>query len=173
MRVKPNTMGGVAKMISRWLLVNILTVMVIVFWSLYRGYDSLYILLGKMAAQAAFVLFLININMYFVFLLIRKGKVRKVKVRLAKISKTMMKYHIPLAITASLLILIHGAMMVTAHSSQLGNVKILAGALSLSLLVVLLYSGLLRHRKATGKRRKFHYTMAFIFFGFVILHIFL
>lgn len=159
-------------MIARWLFVNILTVVVIIIWSLYRGYDSLYILLGKLVSQAAFVLFLINVNMYFVFLLIRKSKVDNVKVRLAKISKKMMKYHIPIAITASLLILIHGAMMVTAHSSRLGDLKISAGALSFALLLILLYSGLLRHRKATGKRRKFHYTMAFTFFGLVLVHIF-
>jgi len=161
------------KMIFRWLLINLSTVIVIVLWSLYRGYDSYYILLGKIAAQAAFILFLVNVNMYFVFLLIRKSKVRNVKVRLAKISKTMMKYHIPLAITATLLIVTHSAMMINAHSSQLWNVKTTVGALSLSLLGVLLYSGWRRHRKATGQRRKFHYTMAFTFFGFVLLHIFL
>jgi len=37
----------------------------------------------------------------------------------------------------------------------------------------LLFSGLLRRWKATGKRRRFHYIMAFVFFGFVIFHIFL
>lgn len=160
-------------MIIRWLLINLFTVILIVLWSLYRGYDSYYILLGKIAAQAAFILFLVNVNMYFVFLLIRKSKLRNVKVRLAKVSKTMMKYHIPLAITATLLIVTHSAMMVDAHSSQLWSVKSAAGAFSLCLLAVLLYSGWLRHRKATGKRRKFHYTMAFTFFGFVLLHIFL
>ncbi len=159
-------------MIIRWLLINVTTVIVIVLWSLYRGYDSYYILLGKLAAQTAFILFLVNVNMYFVFLLIRKSKVRNVKVRLAKISKTMMKYHIPLAITATLLILTHTAMMINAHSSQLWSVKTAAGALSLSLLAVLLYSGWLRRQKATGKRRKSHYTMAFTFFSFVLLHIF-
>ncbi|NHM33955.1 hypothetical protein G8761_25870 [Bacillus sp. C11] len=48
-----------------------------------------------------------------------------------------------------------------------------SGLLSLIVLAVLLYSGLLRHRKATGKRRRFHYAMAFVFFSIVILHVFL
>ena len=78
---------GRDKIIFSWLAINIITVLLIVLWSSYRGADSNYILLGKIAAEAAFCLFLININMYFVFLLIRQSKVRNVKVKLAKLSK--------------------------------------------------------------------------------------
>lgn len=160
-------------MIARWLIVNITTVLVIVFWSVSQGYDSNAILLGKVLSQAAFILFLVNVNMYFVFLLIRKSKVRNVKIKLAKISKQMMKYHIPIAITASLLIVFHASIMITAFYNRLWNGKIGSGAAAISVLLILLYSGLLRRRKATGKRRRFHYTMAFIFLGFVLLHIFI
>ena len=160
-------------MIFRWLAINILTVLLIVLWSLYQGYESSYILMGKMVAEAAFFLFLINVNMYFVFLLIRKSKVRSMKVKLAKISKGMMKYHIPIAITASLLILFHAIIMIYARLEHLWKAKIIIGAVTMCVLIVLLCSGLLRRWKATGKRRKFHYIMAFIFFGFVMLHIFL
>ncbi len=162
-----------SKMIARWLTINILTVFIILFWSLYQGYDSNYILIGKIAAQAAFVLFLFNINMYFVFLLIRKSKIRNIKVKLAKVSKRMMKYHIPIAITASLLILFHAAMMIYSRWEHLWEVKIISGAVTTCILIVLLFSGLLRRWKASGKRRRFHYIMAFVFFGFVIFHIFL
>ena len=102
-------------MIARWLMINIVTVFIIVIWSLYQGYDSNFILIGKMVAQAAFVLVLINVNMYFVIILIRKSKIRNVKVKFAKISKRMMKYHIPIAIIASLLVLFHASMMIYAR----------------------------------------------------------
>ena len=124
-------------MIARWLTINILTVFIIIFWSLYQGYDSNYILIGKIAAQAAFVLFLFNINMYFVFLLIRKSKIRNIR------------------------------------WEHLWEVKIISGTVTICILIFLLFSGLLRRWKATGKRRRFHYIMAFVFFGFVIFHIFL
>lgn len=161
------------KIIFRWLTINIVTVLLIVLWSWYQGYDSNYILMGKMVAEAAFCLFLININMYFVFLLIRKSKVRSVKVKLAKISKRMMKYHIPIACTASLLILFHAMNMIYTRLEHLWEAKLIMGAATICILIILLFSGLLRRLKATGKRRKFHYIMAFIFFGFTIVHIFL
>ncbi|MEH7122558.1 hypothetical protein V7127_04835 [Bacillus sp. JJ1773] len=160
-------------MITRWLTINIITILVIVLWSLYQGYDSSYILMGKIIAQAAFILFLININMYFVFLLIRKSKIRNVKVKLAKISKKMMRYHIPIAITATLLIIAHAALMISTRFVNLWNTKTVSGAAAIGILIILLFSVLLRRWKASGKRRKFHFTMAFVFLGFVILHVFI
>jgi len=159
-------------MIIRWISVNIITIFIIILWSLYQGYDSNYILIGKILAQGAFILFLININMYFVFLLIRKSKIRNVKIQLAKISKRMMKYHIPIAITATVLISIHAGIMIYTHFEQLFHWKTVSGAIAVCVLVILLFSGLLRRWKATGNRRRFHYIMAFIFFIFVIFHIF-
>lgn len=160
-------------MIARWLTINVITVIIIIFWSLYQGYDSNYILIGKMIAQAAFILFLINVNMYFVFLLIRKSKVRNVKVKLAKISKRMMKYHIPIAVTATSLIIIHTAIMISVELDHLWKAKTTSGALTLGILLLLLYSGLLRRWKASGKRRRFHHVMAFVFLGLVFIHVFI
>lgn len=159
-------------MIAKWLITNLITVFIIVIWSFYQGYDSNHVLIGKIVAQAAFILFLININMFFVFLLIRKSKVRNVKIKLAKISKRMMKYHIPIALTSSTLILIHAVIMINAYFERLLNIKTLSGAITFGVLIILLFSGLLRRWKASGNRRKFHYTMAFLFFAFVILHVF-
>ena len=160
-------------MIARWLIINIVTVLLIVSWSLYQGYETNFILIGKMVAQAAFFLVLINVNMYFVFLLIRKSKIRNVKVKLAKISKRMMRYHIPIAITASILVLFHASMMIYARLENLWDITIISGIVTICILILLLFSGLLRRWKATGKRRRFHFIMAFIFFGFMIIHIFL
>jgi hypothetical protein len=99
--------------------------------------------------------------------------VRAVKIKLAKISKRMMKYHIPIAITASILIIIHGLIMTSVYFNQFWRGKTISGLVAIGILMILLYSGLLRRKKATGKRRKFHYTMAFTFSGFVLLHIFI
>jgi membrane protein YdbS with pleckstrin-like domain len=69
--------------------------------------------------------------MYFVFLLIRKSTIRKVKVKLAKISKKMMKYHIPFAITASLLIGVHAVIMAYARREDFWIWKAASGGLAL------------------------------------------
>jgi hypothetical protein len=160
-------------MLIRWFLTNALIVAIILVISFYRGYDSSGILFGKVAAQAAFILFLVNTNMYFVFLMIRKSRVRDVKVTLARISKKMMKYHIPFAITATILIFAHGLIMGYAHLENVIQIKILSGITAMAILPLLLYSGYRRHKKATGKRRKYHYTMAFVFLSFAVIHIFI
>lgn len=160
-------------MITKWLTVNLLTIFVIVVWSSLQGYESNFILLSKIFAQVAFILLLINFNMYFVFLLIRKSKLRDVKIRLAKISKRMMKYHVAIAVTATPLVVLHAGIMFYVHYNNLFKGKTISGAFLIGMLPILLFSGLLRRKKATGKRRKFHYMMAFVFFGFLFFHIFL
>jgi hypothetical protein len=160
-------------MILKWLTVNLLTIFIIVIWSHLQDYESNSVLLSKIFAQVAFILLLINLNMYFVFLLIRKSKLRDVKIKLAKISKRMMKYHVAIAVTATTLVVLHAGIMGCSYYEDFFKGKTISGTLLIGILSILLYSGLLRRRKATGKRRKFHYRMAFVFFGFLFLHIFL
>ncbi|MGM0903240.1 MAG: hypothetical protein ACQEXB_19340 [Bacillota bacterium] len=160
-------------MITKWLTLNLLTIFIIVVWSNLQGYESSSIFFSKIFAQVAFILLLINFNMYFVFLLIRKSKLRDVKIRLAKISKRMMKYHVAIAVTATTLVVLHAGIMLYVHYNNLFKGETLSGAFLIGMLSFLLINGLLRRKKATGKRRKFHYMMAFIFFGFMLLHIFI
>jgi hypothetical protein len=160
-------------MITKWLTVNLLTIFIIIIWSTLQGYESSSIFLSKVFAQVAFILFLINLNMYFVFLFIRKSKLRDVKIKLAKISKRMMKYHVAIAVTATTLVALHAGIMLYTFYEAFFKGKTISGAFLIGLLGILLFSGLLRRRKATGRRRKFHYMMAFVFFGFMFLHIFL
>lgn len=156
-------------MIARWLIINISIALFIILWSMVQGYDSNFILFGKILAQTAFILFLVNINMYFIFLFIRRSKVRKVKIQLARISKQMMRYHVPIAITATALILFHSTIMLLVQGWSL---KAASGIMAVFLLIILLFTGLLRRRKATGQRRRLHYRMAFLFFAVVLVHIF-
>ncbi|KAA9023857.1 hypothetical protein [Niallia endozanthoxylica] len=161
-------------MVARWLAVNIVTVITILLWSsIYQGYGSNTIMIGKVAAQVSFILFLVNLNMYFVFLFIRKSKKRTIKVKFAQISKRLMTFHIPVAVSASLLVFIHIITMIYGKWGHLWGQKTISGIVTFSLLLLLLFSGFLRKKKATGKRRRFHYKTAFVFFGLLILHIFI
>lgn len=150
-----------------------MTIILIIGWSFYQGFTSYYILSAKIFSQVAFLLFLVNVNIYFVLLIIRKSRNRNHKILLAKISKKMMKFHVAIAVSATVLIFIHAMMMLKVNFQQLYSYKVASGMMTLFVLCILLFSGILRRLKASGFRRKFHYKMAFIFFGFVILHIFL
>jgi len=130
--------------------VNFVTIFIIVLWSNLQGSDSNLILLSKILVQVAFILLLINLNMYFIFLIIRKSKRRDIKIRLAKISKRMMKYHVAIAVTASLLVLLHAGIMVYDYYENLTEGKIISG-IFLSLFYRFFYSGTLRRKKAIRK----------------------
>jgi hypothetical protein len=158
-----------------WMMANGLFILgsALYIW-MFQPYHSTVVLFGKLFAQIAIVLFAVNINMYFIFLVIRKSKNRAVKVRLSKMARKMMKAHIPIAIIGTSLIVLHAGMMALELGKEIGffHPKMLTGYLGVLLLVLTLFAGWLRHKKASGFRRKFHLTMALIFGGVFIVHLF-
>lgn len=159
-------------MVKRWIAVNILFIIAVIVWSWTRETISIEILTARTIAQLSIIFFLANINLYFVFLIIRKSKNRDVKKGLAKLSRKAMKLHIPIAVTGTSLILIHAIIMLSAHPLAFLSLKKISGLCAIIVLFILLCSGLLRRWKATGFRRRFHITMAFTFLLFLIIHIF-
>lgn len=147
---------------------------VIYIW-IFRTHDSQIVTLGQIFAQVAIILFIINVNMYFIFLVIRRTKVRKLKITLAKISRHMMKSHIKLAVFGTILIVFHGGIMLVKLGEVIGytNPKLVSGMIAILCLTVTLVAGYLRHKKSSGFRRKFHYTTAFLFTFVFLLHLFL
>ncbi len=141
----------------------------------FRSHDSQIVTLGQVFAQFAIILFIVNVNMYFIFLVIRRTKVRKLKIALAKMSRHMMKSHIKLAIIGTILIVFHGGIMLVKLGGIVGytNPKIISGILAILCLAVTLFAGYRRYKKASGFRRKFHYTTAFIFTFVFLVHLFL
>ncbi|KQB93484.1 hypothetical protein GEPA3_1626 [Geobacillus sp. PA-3] len=158
-----------------WIIINALLVIgtTLYIW-LFRPNDSAAVLAGKWLAQVAVLLFLINVNMYFIFLVIRKTRVRKVKVILARISRSMMKVHIPLAVAGTGLIVFHGVVMAWKLGTVigLGHGKLVTGYVSIAMLAITLFAGVLRRQKASGWRRRFHLTSAMLFACFFLLHLF-
>ena len=156
-----------------WTFVNIFLVVIsIVYIWMFRPHDSTLIVAGQLLAQIGLILFLININMYFIFLVIRKTSVRKVKIRLAKFSRHFMKWHIPIAIWGTVVIAGHAIINLTQIGPLLGfaHLKLLTGYLAISMLGLTLFAGWLRHKKASGFRRKFHLTAAMVFLVVFIIH---
>lgn len=159
-----------------WIAVNsiLITFSMIYIW-FFRPHDSSLVITAQFLGQIAMFLFLININMYFIFLVIRKTSVRKVKIRLAKFSRVMMKWHIFIALTATTIIIGHAAINLYEIGPAVGftNLKLSSGYLAFSLLFVTLVAGYRRHKKASGFRRKFHLTTAMIFFLLFLIHMFI
>lgn len=159
-----------------WIAVNsILIVFSFIYIWFFRPHDSNLVILAQFLAQIAMILFLVNINMYFIFLVIRKSSVRQIKIRLAKFSRAMMKWHIKIAITATTIIVGHAAINLyeIAPAVGYGNLKLVSGYLALAVLSITLSAGYLRHKKSSGFRRKFHLLTAMAFFLVFLIHMFI
>jgi hypothetical protein len=158
--------------VTIWLIINFLLIIGMVVWSFLHETDGIAVQIATVFSQTAVILFLLNINMYFIFLIIRKAKSRKIKLTLAKISRKVMKLHVPIAITASSLIVLHIFLILLNVPLDLSNLKMLTGLIAVCSLVFTLFAGLLRRWKASGFRRKSHIVTAFLFFLFALLHVF-
>lgn len=159
-----------------WIFLNgCLALISIVYIWLFSPHDNSLVVLAQFLAQVAMLLFLVNINMYFIFLVIRKTSIRKVKIRLAKFSRYFMKWHIPIAVLGTSTIIGHAAINLYAIAPLLGwgHLKLWSGVLALVTLAVVLFAGWLRHKKASGFRRRFHLTAAMIFLVIFLVHMFI
>ncbi|MBE4907549.1 hypothetical protein IMZ08_05660 [Bacillus luteolus] len=158
-----------------WIIINVLFVFCsgVYIW-LFQQNQSLSVITGQLLAQAGILLFLVNVNMYFIFLVIRKSKIRKLRTTLAKLSRKMMKVHIPLGIVGTAFVTIHAIIMLIELGNRIGffHGKLVSGYLSISFLMLTLFAGYLRHKKSSGFRKKFHRTTAFAFTVAFTIHLF-
>lgn len=158
-----------------WIAANLFLVVSTIFYIwFFRPHDSSTIIMGQILAQIGILLFIINVNMYFILLVIRKSPQRKVKVSLAKFSRRMMKGHIRIAVSGTILIVFHAWIMFNKIGATLGyyHLKLVSGYLAIFFLAITLFSGYLRHKKSSGYRRKFHLGSAMIFALAFLIHLF-
>jgi hypothetical protein len=155
-----------------WLVVNLMIIIGMVVWSMLHETDGLVLQMATIFSQFALILVLLNLNMYFIFLIIRKSKKRKVKLTLAKVSRKVMKLHVPIAITAASFIILHIIFIVFSIPFDLTNPKLLTGLFAVTGLFFTLLAGYMRSKKASGTRRKSHILAAFAFFVLALVHIF-
>jgi len=142
---------------------------------LYHPHPFAVVRSGQISAQAAIIFFIININMYFIFLVIKKTPRRSVKIVLARIARALMKWHIRFALAGAAFIAAHGAVMLVVLGRVIGfaHPKIVSGIAAILALGVTLFAGWLRRRRASGFRRKFHLLAAMSFGAVFLIHMFL
>ncbi|MDQ6595645.1 hypothetical protein E2K98_22340 [Bacillus salipaludis] len=158
-----------------WLIVNTaLVVILTVYIWIISPHDSSSVVLAQLLAQIAVIFFIVNVNMYFIFLVIRNTSQRNVKIRLAKFSRALMKWHIKIGVSATILILAHALINLSKVGPLVGytHVKFVSGYLAILMLSVTLFAGYLRYKKSSGFRRKFHLTSAMILLAAFLIHIF-
>lgn len=120
----------------------------------------------------AVLLFLVNINMHTVFRIIKTTRRKELRMRLVRLSRRMMKWHVKIALAGTALALLHASFQMGYAFSLLEDrhPKMITGLLSLLLLLLTLTAGYFRKLRASGKRRKLHLAAAFIFGGAFVLH---
>lgn len=159
-----------------WIIVNAIFIIgsTLYIWFI-QPQQAVVIQSGKFFAQLAVWLFLVNINMHFIFKVIKKSKRREIKIMLAKFSRKMMKWHVPIAIVGTTLILIHGGIMITQLADVMGvlHYKLVSGYVAFLCLVLTLIFGYRRSRKSSGSRRKLHLTTAMAFGVAFVIHLLL
>jgi uncharacterized membrane protein len=123
------------------------------------------------SGYTAVFLVLSNFLMFILFLWIRKSKNRAVQKKVARTARFWMKTHRPFAVAAVFIVIIH-FISVFQYLNFRENIQAATGLLAAAIFIILFVSGLIRNRKATGRRRKFHRFMAFLFLIMMFLHLF-
>lgn len=125
---------------------------------------------SKRLAHIAITFFSLSFLLYpFLFTISRipKSRVRK---RLVMFTRIYIRFHIAFAIFGTFLILIHSIFMLRMIPIQ--SSYAVTGMIAFTALLAVVSTGILRKFKSSGKRRRYHRYMGFLFIIFVILHIF-
>jgi hypothetical protein len=121
-------------------------------------------LFGRLAISYFFLSFLLYLFLYSISHL-PKSQVRG---GLVVFTRVYIRFHIAISIIGTLLIVLH--VMVMASLMPI-TPKTITGLLAMIALCFVLFTGYLRKRKSSGKRRRFHRYMAFLFIALVVIHV--
>jgi hypothetical protein len=147
------------------MIVTIITLPSAIFVSNYPVDYNFAKTLGRFAIIYFLIAFLLYIFLYAISHL-PKSRTRK---KLVIFTRVYIRFHIAIAIVGTVIIVLHATMMLSIIPIK--SPHALTGLLTLLGLLVVLITGYLRKRKSSGKRRRYHRYMAFLFMVFVIIHL--
>jgi hypothetical protein len=156
---------------NKWFYINI-TIFLFALWKGIIMYLP-YVKAAVLFALIGLFFILVNWNMHGMFLQIRTIQDRQHKIRIAKVAKKIMPFHIWIGMSGFILIIIHACFIIHLYGFHWHNLKIISGLVALTAFACHVTTGLLRKVKPSGKRRRAHIRTAFILIFTVVVHIIL
>jgi hypothetical protein len=124
---------------------------------------------AKTIAHVSILYFCIAFILYLFLFAISHLKESSGRKALVMFTRVFIRFHISMAIVGTGLIVLHAALMLTIIPTQ--SPLLLTGLLTLLGLLGVLITGYLRKIKSSGKRRRYHRYLSFLFILLVIIHI--
>ncbi|MDY0406107.1 hypothetical protein P5G51_012520 [Virgibacillus sp. 179-BFC.A HS] len=157
---------------SKWFYLNGFLLLVAI-WKLIEHAIYSSIQLPVWLGLAGLLFFLFNWTRQAVFSTIRNHPKRKVKVRLAQLSKKVVPFHRYTGTAALILIIFHAFLMLQRYGFALQTPKILIGLLAGITLVFMVLSGWLRLFWPSVKKRYLHIYLGMTLFVLICIHVIL
>jgi len=154
--------------LSFWFLIN-MVVLLFAIWKMMTSYMGIHIILGAIG----FLFVLYNWTRHAVYSTIRSNISRKRKIKYAKLTKRVRKYHQWVGIFALLFICFHGLLVLYYYNFHLNNVKILSGLGAVTMLTGLVITGFRRKWRKIRHRHIIHLSFGYATFTFVLIHLIL
>lgn len=147
------------------IIVSILTLPLAIFL-VKQPYDYNF---AKTLAHFAIIYFLIAFLLYVLLYGISHLPKSRARKNLVIFTRVYIRLHIAVAIVGAIIIVLHATLMLSII--PITSPHALTGLLTLLGLIAVLVTGYFRKRKSSGKRRRYHRYMAFLFILFVIIHL--
>lgn len=157
---------------SKWFLFNLL-LFIVVIWKVTEHYSFPYLKIHIILGLMGVLLYLYNWTRNAVFETIRNVPNRKMKVRLARLSKRVVTVHRWTGNIALLVLLGHGILVIYQYGFYIKNPKMVIGMTALILIIIQVVTGWLRLYKPTIKLRYFHLYNGMAIFFLILIHLML
>lgn|SRR5699024_4725174 len=155
-------------MLNRWFYLNAI-VLIFALWKVFSSYVSLHVILGLVGL----LFFLYNWTRHAFYSTIRSNIPRERKIKYAQLSKKKLPLHKYTGTLAFLVLLAHATVVLHTFPFTLTYWKITSGLCALISLFLLVVFGWIRFFRTTYPIRIIHWTLAFITFFLICIHIIL
>lgn len=151
---------------SKWFFIN-LAVLLFATWKVTTGYVGLHVIIGAMGL----LLVLYNWTRHAVYSTIRSNINRERKIKFAKMTKSVRKYHQWVGTYSLLFILFHGLFALYQYNFHLNNFKVISGLIAMIILAGVVITGWRRKWKKTRHQHIIHLSFGFGMFAFILIHL--
>lgn len=153
-----------------WFYLNFILLSVAIF-RVVTHYSFPSLTLPVLFGFIGFLFFLFNWTRNAFFATIRSVPDRKIKIKLANLSKKVMPYHRWTGTIALILVLFHAIFVIHSYDFSIYHGKMMIGLLALINLILLVSVGWIRLIRKDGKLRFLHLRLGYLQFILIALHL--